>query len=35
MFVHGKAEVPDVLGKYMIEHRLAEKTRLIIPGAFN
>jgi hypothetical protein len=35
MFVHGKAEVPDVLGKYMIEHKLAEKTRLIIPGAYN
>jgi hypothetical protein len=26
---------PRRLGKYMIEHKLAEKTRLIIPGAYN
>ena len=34
-FVYGKAEVPDALGKYMIEQKLAEKTRLILPGAYN
>ena len=34
LFVHGKAEVSDALGKYMIAQKLAEKTRLVIPGAY-
>ncbi len=34
LFEYGKAEVPDVLGKYLVENKLAEKTRLILPGVF-
>jgi hypothetical protein len=29
-FIYGKAEVPDAIGKYLIKHQLAAKTRLII-----
>lgn len=30
-FVHGKAEIDDKLGKYMIERGLARKSKLILP----
>jgi hypothetical protein len=32
-FVYGAAEVPDNIGKYMVKHQLAKKTKLIIPDA--
>lgn len=31
-FVYGEAEVPDALGRYLIENELARKTKLILPG---
>ena len=34
-FFHGQAEVPDNIGKYMITHGLAEKSRLILPNAWD
>ena len=34
-FIHGKAEVPDTLGKYMVAQGLAQKSRLVIPGAWS
>ena len=30
-FRRGKAEVDDKLGKYMIEHGMARKTKIILP----
>ena len=30
-FEHGQAEVPDPLGKYLIAHKMARRTALIIP----
>lgn len=33
-FHYGQAEVDDVLGKYMVAHGFAEKSRLIIPNAW-
>lgn len=32
-FRHGKADVQDSIGRYMIERGLAKKTRLILPEA--
>ena len=32
-FRNGRAEVPDNLGRYMIERGLARKTKLILPEA--
>jgi hypothetical protein len=32
-FVYGKAEVSDSIGKYMIKHQLAARSKLIIPDA--
>jgi hypothetical protein len=34
-FFHGQAEVPDLLGKYMVERGLAQKTRLILPNPWD
>jgi hypothetical protein len=31
-FVHGKAEVPDNLGRWMIDHGYAQATALILPA---
>lgn len=33
-FVYGKANVPDSVGKYLIKHQMAAKTRLIMPAGF-
>ena len=30
-FVFGKADVPDSIGKYLVKHQLAKKSRLILP----
>jgi hypothetical protein len=30
-FNHGRADVPENIGKYLIKHQLAKKSRLIIP----
>lgn len=32
VFKHGKAEVDDVLGRYMIDTGLASRTQLFTPG---
>jgi hypothetical protein len=34
-FFHGTAEVPDPLGRYLIATGLAEKSRLILPNAWD
>ena len=31
-FIHGEANVPDNLGRYLVKHGLAKKTRLILPA---
>lgn len=31
-FVDGEAEVDDRIGRYMVAHRMARKTKLIIPA---
>jgi len=31
-FVYGVAEVPDELGRYLIENDLVRKTQLVLPG---
>ena len=31
-FTHGRADVPDNLGNYMIKRKLARKTKLLLPG---
>lgn len=33
VFRHGKAEVDDVLGRYMIKHGLASRSQLFTPNA--
>lgn len=34
-FHYGQAEVPDAIGKYMVVHGLAQKSRLIVPNAWD
>jgi hypothetical protein len=31
-FVEGEAEVSDTVGRYMVAHKLARRSRLILPG---
>ena len=31
-FVYGAAEVSDSIGKYLIKHQLAKRSKLILPG---
>ena len=33
-FEYGKANVSDSLGKYLIKHQMAARTRLIMPAGF-
>lgn len=35
LFVYGEAEVPDALGRYLVETGQAQRTRLIVPNAWN
>jgi hypothetical protein len=34
-FYHGQAEVDDDLGRYMVKHQIAMKSRLIIPNPWD
>ena len=33
-FIYGKANVSDSIGKYLIKHQMAARTRLIMPAGF-
>lgn len=33
-FIHGEAEVSDEVGRYLTEHGLAQKSRLVLPNSW-